>query len=162
MIQNILSFFQTNCSQLHANLSQSERGLLSIIGFANELGLSKANIGVALFGYTTTRTDYIHQNYTGTIIEVKFIRPTQTARSITHRECDIKNGLAQIIEQAYCLSNIQTAIMVIIDNGRAYNRPWNPREVNYLNFFKRNPFNIDLQVLRIFDIQTNSLQHCIY
>lgn len=162
MIQNILYFFQTNCSQLNANLSLSERGLLSTIGFANQLGLSRARRGVALFGYTATHTDYIHQNYPDTIIEIKFIRTTQTPRSTTHRECDIKNGLAQIIEQAYCLLNIQTAIMVIIDNGRAYNRRWNTRDANYINFFKQNPFNIDLQVLRIFDIQTNSLQHCIY
>lgn len=162
MINTILDFFQTNCSQLHGNLSLSEPRLLSIIGFANQLGLSKANRGMALFGYSATHTDYIHQNYPNTIIEVKFIRTTQTDKSITHRECDIKNGLAQIIEQAYCLSNIQTAIMVIIDNGRAYNRPWNTREVNFINFFKQNPFSINLQVLRIFDIQTNSFQHCIY
>jgi hypothetical protein len=162
MINTILNFLQTNCSQLHNNLSLSEPRLLSAIGFAHQLGLSKANRGVALFGYAATHTDYIHRNYPHTIIEIKFIRTTQTAKSTTHRECDIKNGLAQIIEQAYCLSNIQRAIMVIIDNGRASNRPWNTREVNYLNFFQRNPFNINLQILRIFDIQTNSLQHCIY
>lgn len=162
MIQNILNFFRTHCSQLHGNLSLSERGLLSNIGFANHLGLSKANRGSALFGWQATHTDYIHQSYPNTIIEVKFIRSTQTTKSTTHRECDIKNGLAQIIEQAYCLANIQAAIMVIIDNGRAFNRSWNTREINYIYFFKQNSFNINLQILRIFDIQINSLQCCIY
>ena len=63
-------------------------------------------------------------------------------------EHDIKNALAQIIEQAYC-KNVPNAILAIIDGGNANNREWNEREREYINMFINNPLHINLEVLRI-------------
>ena len=71
-----------------------------------------------------------------------------------HNECDIKNGLSQIIEQAVCKS-ASRAILVILDAGRSNNRPWNQRERDFISMFKNNPFWVSLTVLRI-RVEVNS------
>ena len=99
----------------------------------------------SLFGYGEIKTDYYCENE-DCIIEIKYIR--------NKNEYEIKNGLSQIIEQALCMKEIGTvknAILLIIDAGRASKKLWNTdtNEGKFISMFQKNPFNINLIVLRI-------------
>ena len=115
----------------------------------------------ALFGYRTVTSDFRSLDCDHACIEFKRIglncqrtrngNPTIVPRE---NECDLKNGRAQIIEQAYCKS-ATVALFVVIDGGRACDRAWNEGEKQFIQMFKDNPFGITLSVIRIRLIHAN-------
>ena len=70
------------------------------------------------------------------VIEVKLIKKGN--------ECDIKNGLAQVIEQALCY-NKKVAVLLVFDCGNAKDRDWNENECKYI----RSICGIDLDGIKI-------------
>lgn len=114
----------------------------------NVLELRKINtrIGPGFFGFKSLTTDfclfYRDSHSVHSVIEIKKIRPN------IREECEIKNGLAQVIEQAIC-HNASHAILLIFDAGNNSNKKWTCRDREYIRMFKNNPFGIHLSVLRI-------------
>jgi len=88
------------------------------------------------------------------VIEFKKIGLCSKKGEPKKNECDIKNALSQIIEQAYCkrlknkIDKIE-AVLVIFDGGRASNRKWNEEEKKFIQMFKCNPLGVTLSVIRI-------------
>jgi len=101
-----------------------------------------------LFGYEKLKTDYILKNAPNVVIEFKKIGLLRKDGKKKLNECDIKNALSQVIEQAYC-GNFKEAILIIFDGGRASGREWCEKEKNFIKMFKCNPFEITLSVIRI-------------
>jgi len=138
----IAQFFEK--SNLLTNLGKKEPELLEAINFLESqpelarIGRSKKKRSkCALFGFGSVKTDYRCGN---TVIEVKYTR--------NNNECDIKNGLSQVIEQAVCYE-VSQAILLVIDAGRASHRKWNAVEGKFISMFQQNPFGIKLRVVRI-------------
>lgn len=143
--QKIGKFFVAKEKDLFQYLSENESKLLSLLSFMKELKLLKDSASEnALFGWDSLKSDFRPERDKNTIIEVKYIRQNRS-----NNECDIKNGLSQIIEQAVCKEGVLHAIFVVIDAGRASKRDWNAREKMFISMFKKNPFDIQLSVVRI-------------
>ena len=146
----IVNFFKKNEDKLKTNLHQNEEPLLNSLDFEKALNLKKDSpSGNDLFGYGSLKSDYRPDK--NTIIEVKYIRKTHSS----HNECDVKNALSQIIEQAIC-KNANKAILLIIDAGRARGRKWNAIEGKFISMFQQNSFHVVLSVVRI-RVDTNNI-----
>lgn len=137
--------------------------LIEALRFMEELNLSKdTSSGEAMFGWGGLIPDFRPNDKKDIIIEVKYIRTTQTQSGKNYKECDVKNSLSQIIEQAVC-RKVGNAVLVVIDSGRACSREWNEQEVLFIDMFKQNHFKINLSVVRIrLDIQNNKVSCKIY
>ncbi len=150
IIEKMKIFFRnpSNLNILEKNKSCTEPDLLINIAFESNLSLLKGKKMPALFGYESIQSDYITQD-DRTIIEVKYI--TQ----VNHNECEIKNALSQIIEQA--ISNkTPNAILLILDAGRACEREWTKKEKKFVSIFQKNKFKIKLSVLRVQMLEKNN------
>jgi len=144
-MSKIVDHFEAKKDHLKGNLDCNETDLLKKLRFEKCCGLQKDTPNESgLFGYGSLKADYRSNGDSDIIIEVKYIRNSNGQ----HNECDIKNGLSQIIEQAVC-KNVKHAILLIIDAGRARNRGWNDIERKFISMFQQNPFNINLKVIRI-------------
>lgn len=142
-------FFIEKKNDLIKHGKETEDQLLASLNFKQELELiTDSHSNIALFGYGSLKADFKPKDSENTIIEVKYIRTSKTHNGPQHNECDVKNALSQIIEQALC-KNVQNAALVIIDAGRANGRDWNENEINFISMFKQNPFNISLSIVRI-------------
>jgi len=149
LISNIVKFFNDKKNNLKDHLNKTENNLLNEIQFESELNLEKDSLnGAALFGYGSLKPDYHPKKDKNIIIEVKYIRIKTTENGNHYNECDIKNALSQIIEQAVC-KKARNAILLILDAGRAREREWNAMEGKFISMFQQNPFNINLKVVRI-------------
>lgn len=129
----------------------NEKKLLVKLDIQNKLNLQKDDKNVSgLFGYKSIKTDYLLKDKEELIavIEFKKIGLENNKGKSNHNECEIKNGLAQVIEQALC-KNAKVAILVIIDGGRANKRTLFCNEKKYISMFKNNPFGISLGFIRI-------------
>lgn len=155
-------FIVSKKTELLDHLDQSETELLISLGFESMLNLSRDRPeNSALFGYGKLFSDYIPLDADGTIIEVKYIRPTVQDGQIRYNEYDIKNGLSQIIEQAVC-KDAHNAVFVIIDAGRGKKREWDEREKKFVNLFISNSFNINLTVVRVIvDCESKSVTYSV-
>ena len=144
-LSNIIrKFFIVNKNALIENSSNGELDLIEALRFMEELNLSKdTSSGEAMFGWGRVRSDFRpnDKDKKDIIIEVKYIRTTQTKSRKNYKECDVKNSLSQIIEQAVC-KKVGNAVLVVIDSGRACSREWNEREVLFIKMFKKNHFII--------------------
>ena len=142
--KNIDKFFKTN-KKGNVKFKDGEKDLLKDLNFYNgefQEVISTHEKPKGLFGYKKVDADF---KLTGsdkiiTIGEVKYIR--------NKNECEIKNGLSQVIEQAIAYK-ANKAILVVIDAGRASNRCWNANEIKFVIMFQMNPFNIKLSVVRV-------------
>ncbi len=144
LAHEIGNFFVRKKSDLLIHMTEKETCILKLLEFDKSLNLSLDNTyGPALFGWGQLKTDFVPDEPPNTIIEAKYVRTTTG-----YNECDIKNALSQIIEQALC-KRATNAILVVIDAGRAKNREWNDRERNFIGMFKENPFGIHLRLVRI-------------
>ena len=149
LISKIIRFFETKRNDLKTYLDYNETDFLENIMFAECCDLYKDSPSEsALFGYNSLRADYRPNGNSDIVIEVKYIRIKQTEKGNQYNECEIKNALSQIIEQAIC-KTVKNAILVIIDAGRAREREWNDTERKFISMFQQNPFNINLKVVRI-------------
>ena len=148
--REIVNFFKNNENILKKNLHQNEEPLLNSLNLENALNLKKDSpSGNALFGYGSLKSDYRPKDDDEEIIiEVKYIRISNNKSGTQYNECDIKNAMSQIIEQAVC-KKVNKAILVIIDTGRARDREWNVIEGEFRSMFQQNPFHITLSVVRI-------------
>ncbi len=148
LLQKIVQLFNDKKGKLKNNLNKGENALLKSLEFKKCCSLKEDSSSEgALFGYGSLKSDYKPKDDgNNLIIEVKYIRKTDSSH--THNEYDIKNALSQIIEQAVC-KKVENAILLIIDAGRACNRPWNAIEGKFISMFQQNPFKIKLIVLRI-------------
>lgn len=81
------------------------------------------------------------------VIEVKRIGFTNKNGNARNNECDIKNGLAQVLEQAFC-RGAELAVFVILDGGRGADREWNEEEQAYVQMFLQNNLGVTLLVVR--------------
>jgi|GEM_PF-5516368 len=140
----IVAFFLKVEAAVLEKPGQDERELLREIGFADALHLTTKTSKAALFGGESLVPDYIPTDGKS-IVECKYIRKNKDGR---FNEYDIKNGLAQILEQAVCQKKAK-AVFVLLDVGRAGIRDWNPDEMNFVETFKKNPFGIRLEVVRV-------------
>lgn len=157
--RKIVKFFRNNEKMLKKYLNQNEEPLFSSLDFENGLNLKKdSTSGNALFGYGSLKSDYRPEYDEDIIIEVKYIRISNNKSGTQYNECDIKNALSQIIEQAVC-KKVNKAILVIIDTGRASDREWNAIERKFISMFQKNPFYITLSVVRI---RVNSKNNIFY
>ena len=147
--REIIEFFKKKENILKKNLLQNEVPLLTSLNFENALNLEKdSSSGNALFGYGSLKSDYRLKDDEDIIVEVKYIRISDKKSGTQFNECDIKNALSQIIEQAVC-KKVNKAILLIIDAGRAKDRDWNVIERKFISMFQQNPFHITLSVVRI-------------
>jgi len=149
IINRIESFLRQNLANILQHEGEDEPDLLRKIDFAESLGLEKDHSSTpALFGYSTLRTDYQPQNDGNTIIEVKRLGLiSKRTGKVRENECDFKNGVAQILEQAQC-KNAQNAILVVLDGGRSSNRDWNQQEIRYIRSMGTGFTNISFFVIR--------------
>jgi hypothetical protein len=143
-------FFISRKEDLIKAMNKGETDLLKSLNFAKGLDLLlDSPSGNALFGYGSLKSDFKPTGPGDTIIEVKYIRMSKLKGGSTqHNECDIKNSLSQVIEQAVCKS-AGKAILVVIDAGRANARDWTDQERRFISMFKTNPFDIFLSVVRV-------------
>jgi hypothetical protein len=154
MCQNIENtigaFFIAKKADLIRHKGETEINLLKSLNFAGDLNLiPDSPSGNAFFGYGSLKSDFKPTTGGDTIIEVKYVRVTKLKNgSNQHNECDIKNSLSQIIEQAFC-KKARNAVLVLIDAGRANTRDWNKQEIRFISMFKENPFKIVLSVVRV-------------
>jgi len=152
LYQLIQEYFSSKFDEIIAKQYEREPNFLKSIGFASGLKLKedKQSIG-ALFGYNSTKSDFRPVDEDNVIIEVKRIGLLTKEKNQDKKrdnESDVKNGLAQIIEQAI-FKKAEIAILVIIDAGNASGDPLNETENKYIGMFQANPFNIQLTVIRI-------------
>jgi len=140
----IATFFAKATDDLCGNLGLDERSLLDAIGFALALRLAASTKSIGLFGEPSLNPDYVSSNGE-TIVECKYIRKGKDGG---FNEYDIKNGLAQILEQAVCQKK-PNAVFVLLDAGRACMREWNSDELTFVQTFKNNGFGIRLTVVRV-------------
>jgi hypothetical protein len=162
--KKIGEFFVQKKTDLINHQSKNEINLLQILCFQESLSFEKdSSNGEGLFGWSNLKSDYRPQKESDTIIEVKYIRTTiSDGNKKNHNECEIKNSLSQIIEQAIC-KNAKEAILVIIDSGRAAERDWNSREQQFLSMFKNNSAGINLSIVRIkVDLANNDVTYQVY
>ncbi|MGA9108719.1 MAG: hypothetical protein WB290_00335 [Smithella sp.] len=151
LISRIVSFFTEKKNDLKNNRDEGENDLLDTLKFAEFCDLKEDSpSGNALFGYGSLKSDYRPIDDKNLIIEVKYIRKSHSS----YTECEIKNALSQIIEQAIC-KDVKKAILLIIDAGRASNRMLNAIEGKFISMFQQNPFNINLSIVRIRVIENN-------
>ena len=157
---SIKQVFQTKAHDIIRNQKQKEGQLLDVINIETCLKLKKGEKSKqALFGLGSVKPDYQSQENTEVIIEFKKIGFKQKNNKIRPNEFDIKNGLAQIIEQALCM-NKKEAILVIIDGGRAFDKDWDKTENDYTNIFIKNEF-VKLSVIRIaIDPSSGKISYC--
>jgi hypothetical protein len=101
---------------------------------------SHPRIKTEYFGWPEDKPDFRPKNDHAMVIEVKYLKKGN--------ECDVKNALAQTLLQAFG-AHADHAMLVIFDRGRASSRVWNNDEDRIIQFFKQNPFGIDLAVARI-------------
>ena len=117
-----------------------------------------------LFGYVEIKPDYILENDPKVVIEFKKIGLYSKKGEPKKNECDIKNALSQIIEQAYCrklknkIEPIIEAVLVVFDGGSASDRKWNEEEKKFIQMFKCNPLGVTLSVIRIIINKTNKIE----
>ena len=144
------AFFVKKKNELITHRAETEVNLLKSLNFSNELSLlTDRPSGNALFGWGSLKSDFKPKTDEDTIIEVKYLRIRKAKNGPNqYCECDVKNALSQIVEQALC-KKVSKAILVIIDTGRANNREWNEHERMFISMFKQNPFNICLSIVRI-------------
>jgi hypothetical protein len=149
IINRIESFLRQNAANIIEHEGKIEPSLLKSIGFSNGLNVNPdRTFTEALFGYPRLKTDYQPDGHENTVIEVKRIGLVSgRSNRVRENECDIKNGLAQILEQAQC-KNAENAILVVIDGGRSANRNWNQREIQYINNIRAGFNDINLVVIR--------------
>jgi hypothetical protein len=143
-------FFISRKDDLIPAMDKGETSLLKSLNFAEDLNLRlDSPSGNALFGYGSLKSDFKPTADGDTIIEVKYIRISRLkGGSNQYNECDIKNSLSQVIEQAIC-KRARKAILVVIDAGRANTRDWSDQERRFISMFKTNPFDISLSVVRV-------------
>ena len=127
-----------------------EEAVFRALGIVEHFDLiQQPQCGAGLFGYATSNgvtADFSYREMPALLIEAKFIRCREVGAA-QNTEYDLKNGLAQIIEQA-TVSGKQEAILIVIDAGRARKRPLNTRERVYISMFKNNPFKVTLTIIR--------------
>lgn len=144
--QRIGNFFVSRKTELFDHLTKTEPKLLETLLFEKSLGLAcDTSSGVALFGWGSLKADFVLPDAGNAIMEVKYIRTRPYGEP---NECDIKNAMAQVVEQAVC-KKATNAFLVLIDAGDARNRDWNDQERKFVGMFKSNPFKICLRIVRI-------------
>ncbi len=148
LAERIAAFFRDCQRDLISSLDLNETSLLREIGFQNGLNLkSDCRGSYPLFGYNSLQTDYLQGGQV--LVEVKYIRvkPRKNGKPAGN-EYDIKNALAQVVEQALC-KNYPEAVLLVIDAGRARDREWDEREKKFISMFQNNPFAVRLSVVRV-------------
>jgi len=145
LIEYIRGHLRENSTVVFDNKLVKEPVLLDLIHF-DQGRLKKVSniIPSGLFGEggvspdrTAFGTDF------SAVIEAKYIKSNIF---------DIKNGLAQVIEQAITFKKndpgLNTAILLLLSIGASAQVEWGITEKKYISMFANNPFGINLYVLR--------------
>lgn len=126
-----------------------EPNLLRRIRFAESLNLIPEPPTGALFGYRRTKPDFLARHPCDTLIEFKRIGFKRNANGDQRtNECDLKNGIAQVLEHAFC-RGAPSALLVVLDGGGAAHRPWTQEERQYVQSFCDSTLPVGLTVLRV-------------
>lgn len=164
LVNSIVTYLQglPSTAPLFDTLTKTEKEVLQSLNLESTLGFTpQPIIRKGLFGYAAKsqlRSDFSHPTAPDLLIEVKFVRCKEIGAA-SNTECDLKNGLAQVIEQATCAVKNQ-AILLVLDAGRARLRKLTTIEKSYIKMFKTNPFDVKLAVIRArIDHNTRAI-HC--
>ncbi len=157
LIEYIRHHLNENASAVFVNQREIEPTLLKKIAFCPHMMRQVPRTPSGLFGEGNIVIDFVSSG-TGfsAVIEVKRIGFETIEKGIIipdrNNECDIKNGLAQAIEQAVAFkksdSSLNTAILLLLCGGDSAQGEWGDTERRYISMFANNPFGINLYVLR--------------
>lgn len=147
IIASIREYIFSKQADIRSHQHLNEGPLLKYIRFAEDLAMNEQRDGSALFGYPALKTDFVPKDMSSVVIECKRIGFLNKKNRRRTNECDIKNGLAQVLEQAYC-RGANTAILVVLDGGNAAMNPWKDKDKKFIQVFINNGLGINLIVLR--------------